>query len=230
MVSFINPELTSYLRAVLNYSGDIFDEKDLLRVEELSLNSMSISDEYMPVNIDDLRYFENLRVLTLNNVFIEERGFDVLKSLNKLEEIKFVGCVFDNNKNFADLSIEKLSLNKCVFDNMDFIYNMNYLKELSLVGGIVDISKMSRFYLLKYLKIANCEIENIDNINLPLLEDLILDFSNVDDLKFVFKLKSLKTLSLSEEQIDTNMTIISDLTKNGVRVYENEIFRIGEGE
>ena len=105
---------------------------------------------------------------------------------------------------------------------------MNYLKELGLIKSFLNVNKLSSFYLLKSLNIASSTIINVDDVCLPSLEELILDFSNITDLKFVLKLGNLKRLSLSKNQINQNGLVIGNLIKNGVQIYENNIIKIDE--
>ena len=228
MITFKNIELTNYLKARLNLTEDVFNENDLLNIEEIHLNSKNFADEYNFVDINELKYFKNLDVLKLSNLTVNEDVVNILNSLKNLNEISFVNCVFEKGFNLNESSIEKLIINNCTINNDGFIYEMNYLKELNIIGSYLNFKKLSKFYFLKSLNIASSTVVFVDDINLPSLEELVLDYSNITDLKFVLKLNNLKRLSLSKNQINENSLIIGNLIKNGVQIYENNIIKIEE--
>ena len=87
MITFKNIELRNYLKAKLNQVEDVFNENDLLKIEELHLNTKNFADEYNLVDINELKYFKNLEVLKLSNLTIDDEVVKILNSLKNLDEL-----------------------------------------------------------------------------------------------------------------------------------------------
>lgn len=228
MVTLNNIELINFLKTELNQDGEVFKEEDLLNIEQLRIDSRNFADEYDSVEFEDLKYFGNLKVLSLSNLTITNRAMEIMRDLTKLEEVNFENCTFENLNELVNLRIEKLTLNNCEIDDNSFIYSMNYLKELNLISSYLNVSKLNKFYLLRSLNLASSIVTKVDNFDLPLLEELVIDFSNITNLSFLLNISTLKRLSVSREQIDNNKEIIKTLISNDVEVWENNIIRLGE--
>lgn len=226
MVTFKNIELVNFLKSKLDLDSEIFDENKLLEIDEIHLNSKNYADEYNFVDITELQYFKHLKILKLSNLTIDNDVVEILKSLVFVEEIAFDTCVLKNCCGLKDLKIERLIINNCLIDDDSFIYEMNCLKELSVISAYLNFNNLNSFIELRYLNVASSTCIVSDNINLPALEELILDYSNIDNLDFVLKLHNLKRLSLSKNQMNENKTIIKNLMSSGVQVYENNIIKV----
>lgn len=226
MVTFKNIELVNFLKSKLDLDSEIFDENKLLDIDEIHLSSKNYADEYNSVDITELQYFKHLKILKLSNLIVDNDVVEILKSLVFVEEIDFDTCVLKNCCGLKDLRIERLIINNCLIDDDSFIYEMNCLKELSLISSYLNFNNLNRFIKLRYLNVASSTCIVSDNINLPVLEELILDYSNIDNLDFVLKLHNLKRLSLSKNQMNENRTIIENLMSSGVQVYENNIIKV----
>ena len=228
MVCFKNIELNNFLRAWLDQSDNAFDEEDLLSVEELVLSSRNLADEFNFVDIYELRYFPNLRVLKVSNMDITEAYLDFLIEFKMLKELTFESCNFDKCEKIKYLRVEKLSMIDCDVDDESFVYEMKNLRSLDIVKGFLNFEKLNKLQGLKKLNISSSTIVCGDELNLNNLEEMLLDFSNITDLKFMLDLDGLKKLSASREQLANNQKTIAELFDRGVDIFENNMVKLQE--
>ena len=228
MVKFKNTELVNLLKVMLDSDIDVFSEENLLQIEELNLNARNFVGEYNFIDLNELKYFKNLKTLKLSNMDISEEDIEILKTFKLLKDISFMTCNFDKCEKLADLKLEKLALNDCSIDDESFIYKMKELKELVVIKGFLNFAKMKEFNYLLKLDIASSTVINVGEINLPKLKEFIINFSNIEDLNFVLKLNTIKKISISGDQIQNNENILHTLFTNGVDIYENNMIKYRE--
>lgn len=229
MIVLKNKELVNFLKCQFNQKEDMFEMSDLLRVEELVLDSRNFADELTQVDFEELKYFKGLKILSLNNLKITSNDISIISNLSYLEEIVFENCIFDDNiGELLNLNIENLSLNNCKINENNFIYSMTYLKKLTLIKSYLNLSKLKKFYFLKSLNLTNSIVTKVDELDLPILEEFVIDFSNIEDLNFLLNIPTLRKLSVCKEQINKNKNIIKTLIGNGVEIWENNIIKLSE--
>ena len=108
------------------------------------------------------------------------------------------------------------------------IYKIKNLQELTLVKGYINLSKLSCANSLRYLNVASSIVTKVNDAVLPVLEELIVDFSNVENLDWILNLKNLKKLSLSEDQISINLKVIKELDHDKTLIYKNNMLIVDE--
>jgi len=228
MVCFKNIELNNFLRAWLDKSDNAFEEEDLLSVEELVLSSRNLAGEFNFVDIYELRYFPNLRVLKVSNMDITEAFLAFLIKFKMLKELTFESCNFDTCEMIKYFRVEKLSVIDCVVDDESFVYEMKNLRSLDVVRGFLNFEKLNQLQDLQKLNISSSTIACADALNLNNLEEFWIDFSNITNLEFLRNLDGLKKLSASREQLANNQKIIRELLARGVDIFENNMVKLQE--
>ena len=218
-----NEDLLMYVQMITGKDGNSFSVDDFEKVEELTLNGLDITGDYNNVDFNEIAYFSKLKKIEFVNLFIPSSVYEILHTLEILNSVSFEKCTFESVEGLEILSLDEFSIIDCVMDDNSFIYKMNYLKELSVVNGYVDFGKLNNFHLLKRLNISSSIAINVSEINLPLLEELNIEESNIDNLEFVLKLTSLKKLSLSVDQFESNKQLSLSLMQRNISLWKDNL-------
>lgn len=212
-----------------NYIGfklDILENE--FTIEQLnSLKELVIDYEYN-LDLDILKYFNNLEELELRSFNIDENTINIILSMNNLKSLSFQLCTFETTKNIEKLNIEELHLDTCKMTDYSFVFEMNKLERLTLTGvEDLNILKLNSLTHLKYLNISHTKCTN-DVLNINGLEELFIDNSNILDLNFVLELPNLKVLSLSQEQYENKIEIINKIKEKNIEIYDYSIMLLGD--
>ena len=81
---------------------------------------------------------------------------------------------------------------------------------------------------LNYLQLSYSTILDIDIINLPELNELHIDNTNIYDVSVISKLYKLERLGISEEQYLENKDYYINLSQKGIRVLNENIVSFNE--
>lgn len=170
-------KLLSILKDILN--KDNIQEKDLQEIENLTLNKKLLNGKENDIELNELKFFPNLKTLTIINFYIDEKVINIINVKKMLWAVQFSKCKFENiipiNK-----KIEYLIIDECKNLEHDLINNNETIK---IIGENVD------FNLLK-----------IDET-----KQLYLQKSNVKNLEKVLEYRNLKYLNLDGSEFEKNI-------------------------
>lgn len=223
MVTIDNRELANYLMFKLDKLENAFSKEELEQVEELVLNPCDINEEYHELDLDILKYFKNLKNISFSNLLITDFDFENLYKMPNLTSLNFDKCTFENINKITSLNLLELSIINCDIEDFSFIYGLNTLKSLSIINGNLSLSKINNLKNLVFLEISSSSVTDIEKLSLPLLEELYIDETNINNLDIVFDLSNLKRLGLSRKQYENNKSIIDVLQNKNVELLNDGI-------
>ena len=223
MVTIDNKELANYLMFKLDKLENAFSEEELEQVEELVLNPYDINEEYHELDLDILKYFKNLKTISFSNLLITDLDFENLYKMPNLTSLNFDKCTFENINKITSLNLLELSIINCDIEDFSFVYDLNTLKSLSIINGNLSLSNINNLKDLVFLEISSSSVTDIEKLSLPLLEELYIDKTNINNLDIVIDLPNLKKLGLSSEQYENNKSIIETLQKRNVKLLNDGI-------
>ncbi len=190
-----------------NNDGEI-DINEANTVTKLFLSYSNIK------NIEDLKYFKNLKILDLSNNLIKEAVFENWKYLEKV--------VIDNNllETLEFKNCPNLISVYCPVNNLTTIKFIQVTKLESLMCSVNKINYLD-FAEIMNLKFLICNINELSSIDLSVLKNLVsiectnnhltqLDFSQNKNITFIFA-DDNKLL----EKIILNTNFINNLNFNG---------------
>ncbi len=160
--------------------------------------------------IDSLmKYKKSVERLTLNNSEIPFLNYN-LKDFENLKEVNLNNVVYTDKKNFISFLLSLKSLEKLKIDDSDFFEEICTLeiKELSIVykSEVRWHDCLDNLSTLATLSLIGEKLEPEVNINSPFLKSLILSVDSLVAIpEFVYKLKNLERLNLS----NTNLKFVS---------------------
>lgn len=209
----LNPEyairnelLKENLKFILKKST--IELSDLLKIEEITLNSVTISGKQNNVYFEDIKLFPNLKKIEIiNNKItcenikylenIEDITFsnctiDTIENLN-VKNISFIGCNINCNLNFNS-KLDELAIINTNCESFDFLKDQNYLEKLT-IKNVKDFSmdKINFNMPIKYLSIEDVNEFKYDVLNkYTNLKDVSIDWIGNDDIhECINKLKEM---------------------------------------
>ena len=228
-VTFQDEGMDSWIRYLL----------DLEKEQRITTDQLwDIQALYLPedvASLEDLHYFENLAVLTLNNV----RKIDCspIAQAKKLQYLDLSGCHLTSS-DLASIgavtSLKELNLTGCGVSNVSALQNLTQLKILNLTGNsIVTIAPLARLSELTALYLSGnaisdiAALQNLTNLqeldlnhnilknssslsSLQKLQKLYLSGCGISDLSFVENMPELTDLDLSNNDL-TDVSVIEML-------------------
>lgn len=228
MIKIENKELANYVMFKLDKIENEFTESELNEIDEIVLSPININDEYVSIDINIINYFTNLKKIFIKNLFISNDYINNLKKFKYLKRIYFEKCEFEDENKIVDLNLEQIELINCDIWNYEFLYKMNNINSLTVVNGNVSIEKINNLKKLIYLQVSYSNIEDIMNINLPLLEEIHIDNTNINDISIVNNLEKLKKIGISEEQFIENKELVRKLIDREIIVLNENIVEFNE--
>ena len=223
MITIDNSELANYLMFKLDKLENEFSEEELEQIEELVLNPYDINEEYHELDLDVLKYFKNLQTISFSNLLITDFDFENLYKMPNLTGLSFDKCTFENINKIKSLNLLELSIINCDIEDFSFVYGLNTLKSLSILNGNLSLSKINNLKDLVFLEISSSKVNDIEKLTLPLLEELYIDETDINNLDIIIDLSNLKKLGLSREQYENNKSIIEVLQNKNVELLNDGI-------
>ena len=195
-----NEKISRYVQFILDKIDDNFTNEDLDSIFELSLSCDKTED------LSEIELFNNLEILYLTNAHISESLLLTLIRKGTIRDIVFDNCIISEPMLIGKLKLKSLSLVNCQIDDLLFINAIETLEELELVKVKVSLKQINNLKKLKNLQISYSIIDDLgEGFNLPEIEELALDNTNVVDFSFVNNLKKLKKVSVDSEQYYFNL-------------------------
>lgn len=237
-----------YYKNVKKERGTITDIsvlKNLVKLEELSLNGNEISDISILENLKNLKVleltFNNIKDIdalrnlsNLTNIDLLDNNVNNISALNKLTKLEYLRI--DDNPvsdispvkdlvNLTALHISGSYNNKSSIDDISVLKNLTKLECFSAsYCEISDISVIENFPNLWQLRLRGNKISNITSLkNLTNLKTLQLDYNQISDISALKDLTNLTELYLDDNKI-SDVTALKNLTKlTSLYLRNNEI-------
>lgn len=230
--------------AEVQFEDPVFDEwvryiLDLEKEQRITTDQLwQIQALYLPdgvASLNDLRYFENLAILSLHNA----RKLDCanIAQMKKLQVLDLSGCHLSAN-DLAAIgtlpSLKELHLSNCGIANLNALQGLSQLKILDLSdnsilsisalermteltslylsgNAITDISVLENLTKLQELNLNNNLLKNTTALSsLESLQKLFLSGCKINDLNFLEKMPELTELNLSGNEL-TDVSILAKL-------------------
>lgn len=211
--------LANYIMFKLDKLENNFTQDELNLIEEITIDYNEIREEEQYFDFKNISLFSNIKSLELINFYIDKNDLEILLNMNKLTNITFEKCEFENADLISGLKIVSLSLINCNINNYHFIYIMKNLEELSIINGSIIIDGINKLNNLKYLQLSYSKIlDKHKYLLLKKLKELYIDNTNIVNLNFLQYLEELERLSISKKQFVNNKKLLEELNKKKVLI------------
>lgn len=142
---------------------DIYNLEELNQIESLTINRFDIDNEILMVDFNDLKFFNNLKELIINDCIITNKEIEIISNLKQLSNLLLLNCdiVEDIKENLLKLKLQNLVLDN-VNINLDILSEI-YLKKITFKN--IDINK-ELFIVSHEIDIKNCNIEDINYLKI----------------------------------------------------------------
>lgn len=260
-ITFEDKEFEKMIRKIINKETGDITAADLEKVESISITgnmartnnfvswqwdwgakSVKYTDEQNNLhsekgsikNIDDLKWFPNLKTLLIG--YNEISDISVVSKLTKLEslqlpfnhiqsieaigDLKNLKAVEVMGNQIKDISIlkqlpkiETLFLQENQIDDINVLKENTNIKVLYLDGNnLTDISILNKFKNLSNLGLGHNHIRDISALReLINLKQLEIGMNNLTDISPLTNLKNLEELDLSDNKIE-NISVLRELS------------------
>lgn len=206
---------SEYLNRLLSKKFDVSYEA--IGAEELAeIENLVIEEE---IDFSDLVFFTNLKELKIYNLEVTMADLDMISKIASLKELYFTDCEIESLEGLVDTQISTLYFYNSLVEDLYYINNFP-LKELYLENmGIVDLDNISIIRNLETLSLNDTKILNEQKlIFLDAIVNLSLSGTEIKSIDTLVANESLKCLVVDDEIIKNNLSIISVLKGNGVKV------------
>lgn len=199
----MNKYLEKDIKIKLGYfENQKITQEDLETITELGINNYTLSNQNKQIDLQELRQFPNLQMLTLQHFEINDEVIKMLSELQKLSHIQIASCHYESNDTYTIPSLKSLIINCCEFEKVSSIYAPKNFT----INGIprkVDISTISGADNIETLTLSN--IEKIINfskvVEMPNLKSLNLNGTKVDNQRALNILKSRIPVKQEQENL-----------------------------
>ncbi len=175
----LDHEVNKLIKLNLKKYDGILSDSDLKLVKELNLSNKTFSGKSKNINLDFLRFTNNLEKISIQYFDIGNNVIDILNSLNKLYSIDFSFCKFNFKNNLENKKLQNIYINCCSVKDYSKI-------KLTRNFTIIGENKLN----LKILE------------NKPNVENLSLNNCNINNFKYIKDFYNLKILNLDGSVFD----------------------------
>lgn len=167
-----------------NFRQNDFDEKDLEKIQELNLNNHTLAGENKNINLYNLDFFSNLRILTLQYFDINNDIVNLINSCKNLRQLQLFSCTCNFDIELRNDNLDNLLLDCCKIGNYSKI---NMPRILTIIGDRnLNLSKLQGKENIQSLSLLNTTIKDFKSIyDFKQVVILNLDGSIVDNEKIL---------------------------------------------
>lgn len=157
---------------IIDDLNEISEDK-LEDIDSLEISGRDFNNDYQEVDFNDLKYFPNLKNLSIEFCTIDYNSIEIIKSF-ELKNLSLISCEFDSDlDNIKSINTENIYISNCYDFELSFIENKEY--------NVVNISTETISEPLKIscnkLNLEHCEIDNPEILKgLPIKELIISTF------------------------------------------------------
>lgn len=148
--------------------------EELNMVEILTINRFNYNKNLIEVDFNDLKFFLNLKELTINECIIDNEIINILSNCINLRTLLLLNCEIIQNVNetFKNLSVKNLVINNTNID----INILNNLNLNSLVLSNIEINYKLNLNV-EELDIQRCLFNDIENFNIDSINKIKISYS-----------------------------------------------------
>lgn len=188
-MKFQNKMLNKAIYKKINKSEDLNDD-DIKRIKDITLNTYSLSNEDIYINLKELKELKYLESCTLDEFIIDDEIINILNSLQMLKTLILNHCKF-KTKTKLKSSLKLLIITYCEDVNLYIFENRNIETLYLIENGKIDIKEINYFKNIKSLSICNMRIINFEEIlEFKNLNKLKLDGSHIDNIDILKSIDS----------------------------------------
>ncbi|MBR1385286.1 MAG: hypothetical protein IJ568_00485 [Bacilli bacterium] len=160
---------------------DSFTKEELDSIEDLTISKFSFTDEIMKVDFNDLKYFNNLKEICIEDCMLDKNIFLILLSKEKLFKLSLYNCEINEDiyPIFENIKVKELLLSKTDFD---LSHLTGYYNRITLEN--VNFKRIESY--MEILDISNNKIENIDDVVKSNFEEIRISHSQYEKYKNEF--------------------------------------------
>lgn len=171
----------------LNKDIEEVTEEDCNTIKDLIINGVNIIGEHQSIYIDDIKYFNNLESISINNMEIDELILETLKGIQTLKSIMFNECeIFDFPTVF--FNVTNVEFDFCINYFADILNSFPNVVKLTLKGVNIDYIPKT----VKYLNIQKSKIMNYEILNNLDLKELFISLTEYKNNSELYKLLNAK--------------------------------------
>ena len=183
----------------LNKKIDDVSIEELDKITYLRICRMK-HNEFLTVNFDDLKYFKNLREISIEGCTIDDTVLEEIKKLKFITIISFIKCDFvENSRDF----FESISLEQLVLNNISGLDNVNFNNVNNII--IVNCS-------------MNCACNNVN----------VLDISRALNIKIDIDGSYINEIIINEKQLTDELLKLGCIIK--IKNNYDEIVKVIEND
>lgn len=213
-----NESLKQFLKVVLNKKVELISADDINKIKTVCISTINENQEHTE-NFNDLLQFNNLEKIIIEKSLITEKEINILIQIGSLLSIEFVRCAFENEILLSKLyNIQSLYLNNSIIRDYSFLNtSYNKLEDFRIFNPYdeteLDLTLLKDKVQLKKLYLERCILTNFQNLILPLLEELSLLNTSIDNFEFIKNNPNLSLMFISERYLENSI----------IKNYQNKI-------
>ena len=163
MISLKNENIAEIAEFKLNKQENNFTEQELCQITDIVYDVLTLDNETIEDDLEDLKYFKNLKKLYLMNMRIEKKESKNIFILPSIEDLTFDKVIFEYTDFIEALKLKKFSFINTNIEDFYFINKMPTLEEIEIIGASkVDSTIFKNLENLKKLTLSYSTIENVD--------------------------------------------------------------------
>lgn len=184
-INFKSSDFTKYIMNILQKEdNDIIEIGEIREITTVVMNAKGLRGEFLDLTIEDLLYFQNLKICFIKNMKISDIQINFLNQITNLEEIQFHNCEFLVKKQKLTQNIKRITIIDCYNFKINLLTKLEQLKILMLrqreAINLKNIKKLINLEKLYLQEIPNLELSFLNKLN-----NLIL--LNIEDSKLKYE-------------------------------------------
>lgn len=184
-INFKSSDFTKYIMNILQKEdNDIIETGEIREITTVVMNAKGLRGEFLDLTIEDLLYFQNLKICFIKNMKISDIQINFLNQITNLEEIQFHNCEFLLKKQKLTQNIKRITIIDCYNFKINLLTKLEQLKILMLKQreaiNLKNIKKLINLEKLYLQEIPNLELSFLNKLN-----NLIL--LNIEDSKLKYE-------------------------------------------
>lgn len=188
------------LEDTFNKSSDDIKISDILLVQSLTIDSLNYDNKKVPLFLEEIKLFKNLRYLEVCNVCVDNEFINMLLYLPFVENVIFRNCDFSSKLSVidSDIKLKRIMIDSCCGFKFAYFNNLTTLKSITVKNSNFSSFNGLRKIRLNYLEIiGNCFITRFS-----------LSYLNVD--KFVVSSNIYSKYKKMFAKVSSSVIVYSD--------------------
>lgn len=192
----LDDEVDKLIKLNLKKYDGILSDSDLKLVKELNLTNKTFSGKSKNINLDFLRFTNNLEKISIQYFDIGNNVIDILNSLNNLYSIEFSFCKFNFKNNLENKKLQSIYINCCSVKDYSKI---KLTRNFTIIGeNKLNLKILGNKSNVEILSLNNCNINNFKyikdfyNLKILNLDGSVFDEKNLQNLNRNIEISNLE--------------------------------------